>query len=156
MDIWTSWTFGHHGHLDIMDIWTSWIFGHHGYLDIMDFGTSWTWGHGFKCAKFYTLTFETLPDAGFWGHFLLVHFESIICNGRKMKLQSELPSHQPCNQDGTGETMIDFPLSVMTFPSFPTKAWTNRFRFPGSPFSNGRGGSPRYFDPERGMQILLK
>ena len=23
----TSWTFGHHGHLDFMDIWASWIFG---------------------------------------------------------------------------------------------------------------------------------
>ena len=31
MDIWTSWTFGHYGHLDIMDIWTSWTFGHHGH-----------------------------------------------------------------------------------------------------------------------------
>ena len=66
MDIWTSWT------LDIMDIWTSWIFGHHGHLDIW---TSWTWEHGFKCAKFYILTFETLQDAGFLGHFLLVVLE---------------------------------------------------------------------------------
>jgi len=40
MDIWTSWTFGHHGHLDIMDIRTSWTFGHHGHLDIMDIWTS--------------------------------------------------------------------------------------------------------------------
>ena len=42
MDIWT---FGHHGHLDIMDIWTSWTFGHHGYLDIMDIWNSWIFGH---------------------------------------------------------------------------------------------------------------
>ena len=32
----TSWTFGHHGHKDIMDIWTSRTFGHHRHLDIMD------------------------------------------------------------------------------------------------------------------------
>ena len=30
MDIWASWTFGHHGHLDIMDIWT------YGHLDMTD------------------------------------------------------------------------------------------------------------------------
>ena len=39
VDIWTSWTFGHHWHLDIIDIWTSWIFGHHRHLDIMDIWT---------------------------------------------------------------------------------------------------------------------
>ena len=40
----TVWTYGHHGHMDIIDIWISWIFGHHdsrifeyhGYLNIMD------------------------------------------------------------------------------------------------------------------------
>ena len=36
LDIWTSWTFGYHGHLDIEDIWASWISGYYGYLDIMD------------------------------------------------------------------------------------------------------------------------
>ena len=51
MDIWSSWTFGHLGHLVIMDIWTSWTFGHlghhgqhghHGHLVIIDIWTSWT------------------------------------------------------------------------------------------------------------------
>ena len=41
----TSWTIGHHGHLDIMDIKTSWTFGHHGHLDITDIWTSRTFGH---------------------------------------------------------------------------------------------------------------
>ena len=66
----TKWTFGHHGHLDITDIWislTSWVFEHCGHMDIR---TSWIFV--LTSAKFYPLTFETLKDAGFWGHFLLV------------------------------------------------------------------------------------
>ena len=40
LDIWTSWTFGHLGHLNIMYNWTSRAFEHHGHLDIKDI---WTW-----------------------------------------------------------------------------------------------------------------
>ena len=58
-DLWTSWTFGHHGYLDIMDIWISWIFGYRGYLDIMNIWISWIFVY------LYPLTFETLQDAGF-------------------------------------------------------------------------------------------
>ena len=73
MDIWTSWAFGHHGHLDIMDIWTSWTFGHN--------------KNTFE-NSFY-LTYETLLDAGILGHFLLV----FTCGALAQHRSSSCPVH---------------------------------------------------------------